>query len=102
MISLGDPGWRILPLHKLDIPWIAELTREFCHPTTGYANKVDILEFGLAYMSWVRRCLTTMVADIGFIYLYWIAQVTELLRSLATGLAHVNFVSHDFLPLQSR
>jgi hypothetical protein len=99
--GLSDPGWRILPFHKLYIPRIAELTWEFCHPTASYANKIYILQFGLAYMSWVRGCLATMIADVGFIYIYWIAQVTKLFRCLAAGLAHVNFFSHDFLPSQS-
>jgi hypothetical protein len=41
--GLSDLGWGILPFHKLYIPRIAELTWEFCHPTAGYANKIDIL-----------------------------------------------------------
>jgi hypothetical protein len=41
--GLSDPGWGILPFHKLDIPRIAELTWEFCHPTAGYANKIYVL-----------------------------------------------------------
>jgi len=41
--GLGDPGWGILFFHELDIPWIAELTWEFCHSTAGYANKVYML-----------------------------------------------------------
>jgi len=101
LISLGDPGWGILPLHKLYIPWIAELTWKFSHPAAGYANKIDLLKLGLAYMSRVCRCLATMVADVSFAYLYRIAQVAELFRCLAAGLTHVNFFSHNFLPSQS-
>jgi hypothetical protein len=87
--------------HKFYIPRIAELAWEFCYPTAAYANKIDILELGLANVSWVRGCLATMVADVSFIYLYWIAQVTELFCCLTTGFAHVNFLSHNFLPFQS-
>jgi hypothetical protein len=40
---LSDPRRGILLFHKFYIPRIAELTREFCHPTAGYANKIYIL-----------------------------------------------------------
>lgn len=52
--DLGDSRWRILPFHKLDIPRIAELAWELCHPATTYTDKIDILELGLAYVTWVR------------------------------------------------
>lgn len=98
--DLSDPCWGFLLFHQLDIPRIAELPWEFCHPTAGYANKIDMLELGFTYMPWVRRCLATVFADIGLIYLDWIAQVTELFSCLAAGLADVNFLSHDFLSFQ--
>lgn len=52
--DLGDSRWGILPFHKLDITRIAELAWKFRHPAAGYTDKIDILELGLAYVTWVR------------------------------------------------
>jgi hypothetical protein len=41
--KLGDPGWRILPFHKLDIPWVAELAWKLCNPAAGNTDKIDLL-----------------------------------------------------------
>jgi hypothetical protein len=100
--ALSDFCWWILPFHKLNIPRIAELAWKFRHPATGYTDKIDILQLGFADVPRVRCCLTAVVANISLVYLNWITKVTKLFSRFATGITHMNFVSHDFLPFQSQ
>jgi hypothetical protein len=39
----GDPGWRILPFDKLNIPRIAELAWKLRYPATSNTDKIDLL-----------------------------------------------------------
>jgi hypothetical protein len=52
--ELGYSCGGILFFHKLDVPRIAELTWKFSYSATGNTDKIDILQLGLADVTWVR------------------------------------------------
>jgi hypothetical protein len=84
--------------HEHNIPWIAELLGQFCHPSAGYANKVNMLQFWFAYMPGVFVCLAAVLTNIRFRQFHRITQMTGILLYRPTTFTYMNIISHDRFP----
>ncbi len=92
--SLNDLGGRFLIGHKGDIPWIAKLAWKLGDSSARDAHEVNLRELGFANVSWVRRCPSTIFADMGFLQFDRIAQMSGLTGSFTARLADMSLLLH--------
>jgi hypothetical protein len=96
--GLNDFGWGFIFCHEHNISWIAELLGQFCNPSAGYANKINMLKLWFANVSRVFVCLAAVLANIRFLQFHRIAQMTGILCRLSTTFTYVNIICHDKCP----
>ena len=86
--------------HEHDVSGIAELFGQLCHPSAGYANKVNMLQFWFADMPGVLVCLAAVVTNIRFRQFHWVTQMTGILLYRPTTFTYMNIISHDKFPFK--
>ena len=96
--SLNDPRRRFLFCHQLDVPWVTELFRQFCHPSAGNAYKINMFQFGFADMPRVFACCPAVLTGIGVFYVHRITQVTGISFGLSTAVTYMNIIFHNGFP----